>query len=219
MFNLFNKKTETNLLQTYTLALNEVKNNSDFETKLGAFNQVINFCSKDLSCLNDNSRKRDMILYWTYSNIGDIFSEKAFKHHDISSYYEAQENYQRALNFSRNSEEKIAVLERLANLYEQQGDLVNFYTVKDLLIEAYPIEERRNAFEELSETVEDATQKIYFLEKALDFIKYENIPAVSRCKNTIRLCKKLRTLYADKKDYVNLARIEELRTNTSYLIH
>lgn len=219
MFNLFNKKNDTNLLQTYSLALNEIKNNSDSETKLKAFNQVINFCSMDLNCLSDNSRKRDMILYWTYSNIGDIFWEKSLKDNGVSAYFEAQENYQRALNFSRNSEEKITILEKLAKLYEQHENTDDFYTVKSLLIESYPIHERRAAFEELSATAKDTAKKIYFLEKALDFVNYENISALLRCKNTIAICEKLRTLYADIKDYENLARIEELRTNTSYLIH
>ena len=218
MLNLLNKKQDISLLQKYSHALNQVEKNSDIEQKLSAFNDVLSFCSKDLSCLNDNSRKRDMVLYWTYKNIGDILMEKTDKEKS-SDYTGAKENYQRALNFSRNSEEKISVLERLTHLYEKSGDTANLYNVKDLLAETYPNFQKREAFENLADSVADVTRKIYFLEKALDFVKNENVATITRGENTMRICEKLRTIYAEKKDYANLARIEELRRNTSYLIH
>ena len=219
MFNLLNKTPEKNLLQFYNQALNEAEKNVDIRQKLTAFNKVINFCAKDLGCLNDNSRKRDMVLYWTYNNIGDIFMTESIKNNDLNAYFDAEENYHKALNFSRNSEEKIAVQEKLAALYLQQDDLSNYYAVKDSLIEVMPIGERREAFEKLADETQDYNRKIYFLEKSLNFVNYEKISARVRCESTIRLCEKLRDLYADKKDYANLARIEELRTNTSYLLH
>ena len=219
MFNLLNKTPEKNLLQFYNRALDEAEKNSDVRQKLTAFNKVINFCAKDLSCLNDNSRKRDMVLYWTYNNIGDIFMTESVKNKSFEGYFEAEENYQRALNFSRNSEEKMAVLEKLAALYMQHGEWANYYAVKDSVIEVFPVADRREAFEELADEDEDKNRKIYFLEKALNFVSYEKVSAKIRCETTIRLCEKLRELYADKKDYANLARIEELRVNTSYLIH
>ena len=219
MFSLLNKTPEKNLLQFYNQALNEADKNSDIRQKLTAFNKVINFCSKDLGCLNDNSRKRDMVLYWTYNNIGDIFMTEAIKNKDVASYFDAEVNYQRALNFSRNAEEKISVLEKLAALYLQYDDLSNYYEVKDSLIEVMPITARSEAFEKLADEAKDYNRKIYFLEKALNFVNYEKVSAKLRCEQTIRLCEKLRDLYADKKDYANLARIEELRINTSYLIH
>lgn len=218
MFNLLNKKQDVNLLQKYNFALDEAEKNPDIEQRLNAFNDVLKFCSKDLSCMNDNSRKRDMVLYWTYKNIGDILMEKTDKEKS-SDYTGAKDNYQRALNFSRNSEEKISILQRLAMLYEKSGDTANLYNVKDLLAETYSASQKREAFENLADSVADVTRKIYFLEKALDFVKNENVATITRGKNTMRLCEKLRTIYAEKKDYANLARIEELRRNTSYLIH
>ena len=220
MFSLFNNKTrETDILQKYYSAIKTAEENNETEAKINSFNDVLDFCSNDLECLNDDSRKRDMVIYWTYVNIGDIFMEQMEKDNSSSNYENAQKNYQHALNFSRNTAERTSVLKKLAKLYEKKGDKANFYTIKNALVETLPVEARREAFEKLADATEDDDKKIYFLEKALDFIKYEKIPALYQCKNTIKICEKLKILYLEKEDFANLARIEELRVNTSYLIH
>lgn len=160
-----------------------------------------------------------MILYWTYNNLGDIFLERAVKKNQKNFYADAIENYQRALNFSRNKKEKLSTLERLSHLYNQNGDTDNFYTVQDSIIESNDVEQKREAFENLAEKSEETANKIYFLEKSLDYIKYESVSTIKKCENTIRICEKLRSLYAKNKDYGNLARIEELRSNTILLMH
>ena len=206
-------------MKAYHNAIKISESSSDYENKISAFNNVIGFCSNDMHCLNDNSRKRDMILYWTYNNLGDIFLEFATKKNQKNFYANAIENYQRALNFSRNKKEKLDTLKRLSQLYNQSGDINNFYTVQDTIIEADDVEKKREAFENLSEKSEETASKIYFLEKALDYIRYEKVSAFRRCENTVRICEKLRSLYAKNKDYGNLARIEELRSNTLLLMH
>ncbi len=207
------------ILQAYYTALEESQKTNDYGKKVRAYNSVIGYCSNDTSCLNDNSRKRDMILYWTYNNLGDIFMEKARVQNAKGAYADAAESYQRALNFSRNSEEKIATMQKMSRLYSESGDFENFYNVQDVLIETYPPEDKREAYERLADNGTTLGKKIYFFEKALDSIKAEKTSALDRCHQTIILCEKLSPLYAWQKDYANLARIEELKQNTKTLIH
>ena len=69
-------QTGNDLIKIYRAAAERVKYLQDIDDKLLAYNEVITYCAHAKQCIADDSVKRNQILFWTYSSIGDMFLER-----------------------------------------------------------------------------------------------------------------------------------------------
>lgn len=90
-----------NIVDAYRKALG---NNTNID-----FKKVISFCEKDDDCKDDNSLKKNVLMFWSYKKIA-MFYEKDKK------YKKAYEFWQNALNFASKSSTRIKVAYRLLAL-------------------------------------------------------------------------------------------------------
>lgn len=72
------------------------------KTKIDDFQNVVSFCDNDAKCREDNSLKKNVLMFWSYKKIA-LFYEKGKK------YRQAYGFWQKALEFSGSSEEKIKI--------------------------------------------------------------------------------------------------------------
>ena len=99
-----------NIADAYKNALNN-NLNSDFE-------KVISFCEKDEVCRDDNSLKKNVLMFWSYKKIA-VFYEKGNK------YKKAYEFWQKTLEFAGKSSTKINIAYKLLALLPKMRLSIN----------------------------------------------------------------------------------------------
>ena len=90
-----------NIVDAYRKAVNEYEKDS--------FHDVISFCENDIKCNEDNSLKKNVLMFWSYKKIA-TFYEKGKK------YRQAYEFWQKAFVFAKKYETKIKIGHRLLEL-------------------------------------------------------------------------------------------------------
>lgn len=207
------------LLKVYKAAYEKAKYINDFDEKILAFNEVINYCAASKLCVEDDSTKRNQVLFWTYNNIGDIFVEKNTKELNDENYVYALQYYNNALEFLNSNENKKAVLEKIAFIYtELQDEDARIKTLEQIAM----VEDdnmKRQAFVELANGTDNLNLQAKYLENALNYITYENISVLEKCKNTLDICARLLDIYEYTNAKADYERIKTLQKNTLALLN
>lgn len=212
-------QNSSDLLKMYRVAFEKVKYLQDIDDKLLAYNEVINYCANSKLCLVDDSIKRNQILFWTYNNIGDMFLARNSDVPETNNYVYAVQYYQNALSFTKSSGEKFSTLEKIAHVYGELHDEKMWQKTLEQMVFETEDGLKRQAFVELAQKTDDLKLKAKYLENALNFIVDENVSALSKCQNTLKICAYLLEIYkvnGNKKAY---ARIKELQKNTLELLN
>lgn len=211
--------SDSDLLKVYRAAFERVKYLHDVDDKLLAYNEVISYCANAKQCLSDDSVKRNQILFWTYSNIGDIFLERNARTPMADNYLYAAQYYQNALEFSKTGTDKYATLEKLAHVYGELQDEFNWRkTIEQMALcqdEAY----KRQAFVKLADTTDDPYLAAKYLEYALNFVVEENVSTLEKYQNTLSICARLLDIYAASKSKKNYERVKALQKVTLELLN
>lgn len=198
------------ILQAYRLASDVAGSSEDCDTKIGAYNKVINFCSGNESCRLDRSVKKNTLLYWAYNNVASAYVQKR-------QFAEALENYQKSLLFAVDSLERVTVLNHLAEIYMEIKDRHNWFMVKGKIIDDLPFAERRTAYLELIAQASDNNVVAEILERALQMVTKEEIPVSLKCEHVLSICKRLQGIYSQNNNLNALQRVEDLYKKTTAL--
>ena len=212
-------QTGNDLVKIYRAAAERVKYLQDIDDKLLAYNEVITYCAHAKQCIADDSVKRNQILFWTYSNIGDMFLERNTHTPMADNYLYAVQYYENALEFCKTESDKHHTLEKLAHVYGELQDEKSWRKTVEQIALSQDNLYKRQAFVELADTTDDIRLQAKYLEYALDFITAENISILEKCQNTLSICARLLEIYAAAKSKTNYERVKELQKKTLELLN
>lgn len=207
----FEKRTfrrESDLLKVYREADARARYLIDADEKLLNYHKVIDFCLNDEKCLQNESVKKNQVLFWTYKHIGDLFLEKKSDDFENNNMLNALSAYQKALEFAKNEGETLPLLMKIRAIYQDLSDknmsLQSTMNMTEILDDALKIETLLGLADEASNKKEEA----YFLEQALKYVSNEKISVLKKCKNTMIICERLLEIYEKAGTKADLARIE-----------
>lgn len=206
------------LLKVYRAAYEKAKYLKDSDEKIFAFNEVINYCAESKLCAEDDTLKRNQVLFWTYNNIGDVFLEKNQVEYTDENYVYALEYFKNAIEFINMPDYKKSVLEKIAHIYSELADEKSWRKTLEQMANLEPEDMKRQAFVELANGTDDIKLQAMYLEKALNYVTYENISVMEKCKNTLDICQRLLAIYTQTNDTVNYVRISDLQKSTLELL-
>ena len=212
------EKTQ-DLMKVYRMAFEKAKYLKDFDEKILAFNEVIDYCASSKVCVEEDTVKRNQILFWTYNNIGDIFLEKNNSEINNENYVYALQYYQNAIEFLNSAAEKKNVLEKISHIYLELQDEKSWQKTLEQMALIEDDDMKRQAFVNLANTTDDIKLQSQYLENALNYVIYENISFLEKCKNTLYICDRLLFIYEQTKSTSDYDRIRTLQKNTLSLLN
>lgn len=199
-----------NIMQAYRIA-NQIANASpNLDDKIKAYDKVINFCSCTDSCRLDDSVKKKMLLYWAYGKTASAYVQKK----DTAT---ALKYYDKSLKLARSTKEKIATLEKTANLYLSLGDMFNWFKAKESIIENLEDDDKREAYLYLARQAVEENETVDYLEKALQSISKEDSSVDEKSRNILTISQRLLQFYKFRKDKENWLRLKRLSTKIERL--
>ena len=212
------EKTQ-DLIKVYRTAFEKAKYLKDYDEKILAFNEVINYCASSKTCVEEDSLKRNQILFWTYNNIGDIFLEKNNSEINNENYIYALQYYQNAIEFLNSAAEKKNILEKISHIYLELQDEKSWRKTLEQMALLEGDDMKRHAFVNLANTTDDIKLQSQYLENALNYVIYENISFLEKCKNTLYICERLLSIYEQTSSTSDYDRIKMLQKNTLGLLN
>ena len=212
------EKTQ-DLMKVYRMAFEKAKYLKDFDEKILAFNEVIDYCASSKVCVEEDTVKRNQILFWTYNNIGDAFFEKNIVEPGAENYVYALQYYQNAIEFLNSAAEKKNVLEKISHIYLELQDEKSWQKTLEQMALIEDDDMKRQAFVKLADTTDDIKLQSQYLENALNYVIYENISFLEKCKNTLYICDRLLFIYEQTKSTSDYDRIRTLQKNTLSLLN
>lgn len=131
------------IMQAFRIANKTAESAQKTEEKIRAYDKVINFCSRRVSCTLDNSLKTRTVLSWAYKNIGEAYYQD-------DAFSEALLYFYKALEKTATLKERVSVLQRLSdtliikNRTSELNKLINLMeaTMRMLEKEELPLQER-----------------------------------------------------------------------------
>ncbi len=215
------KTKPVDLLQAYRVANTAADMASNLDEKIKAYDAVINFCFSSRDCLMDDSTKRNMVMYWTYNNIGDALVSKNAKGSgfpfDAANYTAALKYYEASLQVARDDAEKMSALQRMADTYKKMGDKDKWLAAKEHIIEYMDDGYKRRAYAELAEKIDDGEIYASLYEKALNYVTKEEVSVLAKCQNTLEICDKLKAVYRAAGNKESLKRLSDLSDRTAFV--
>lgn len=209
---------ESDLVKVYRQADARAKYLNDTDEKLLSYHGVVDFCLRSKKCLENESVKKNQILFWTYKHIGDLFIEKNADVFEKNNEINALNAYQKALEFSKSEDETLNVLLKIRDIYQnledKKGILDSSMQMIELLDDAFKIEMLLH----LADDAENRKEEIYFLEEALKYATSEKISVLKKCRNTLNICKRLLEIYQKAGMRAELARIEAVKNEAGKMM-
>lgn len=134
------------------------------KTKIDDFQNVVSFCENDTKCREDNSLKKNILMFWSYKKIA-LFYEKGKR------YRQAYNFLQKAFEFSINSDEKIKIGYNMlvlvnkmkASMREKAEEIVR---ITNIMQKEYEFKGNKESVLLISK-LQDAAQKLLKKSKAL----------------------------------------------------
>lgn len=209
-------KKSGDLLRVYRGAFEEAAKTKDPDIKIKAFDTVVHYCDDSPACRTDDSIKRNMVMYWTYNNLGDAWVAKNYVNpeNDYDNYLQAIEYYKEAVKIARDDTEKINSLQRISAIYKRMEDTENVHRTQEVIVDSLSDEYKRLGYMRLVKNGDNLTKNTQWLEKALDYVTKEEVSFLSKCQNTLVICKMLLENYRKTQDKVNLKRVNRLLNKT-----
>lgn len=209
-------------IQSYRYAVEIANQSNDLDKQIQAFQKVLEFAlDEHANPADNNGHKRLLIMFWCYNNIGDAFAKKNYSDtdydYDEANYSWAIKYYKKALDFSKDNVEKISVMRRISQVYQDWNDDENWFLSQEAIIDLLDDSQKREAYNDLANSCLNPEKKKDLLEKSLLFVMQENVSVFIKCQNTLHLGCELKALYKKGKDYTNYGKVEELMDKTSIL--
>ena len=210
---------QSDLLKIYRVANERSKYLSEIDDKLLSYGNVVQFCANSKKCAQQNSIKRNQILFWTYNQMGDLFMQKNLDTFEPQNYTLALEAYRNALEFSKQDEDQNEVLKKMRDIYLVLEDENGFFQTSNQMAQLLDDTLKAENFLKLADEASNKYQEAYFLEQALRFVKKENISLLEKCKDTLSLCARLLKIYKKVGLKTQAERIEVVKQQTQKIIH
>ena len=209
---------EADLLKVYREADARARYLIDTDKKLLSYHKVIDFCLNSEKCLQNESIKKNLVLFWTYKHIGDLFLEKHSDDFEKSNMLNALSAYEKALEFAKDENETLPLLMKIRGVYQDLSDknmsLQSTVNMVELLDDALKIE----TFLGLADEASNKREEAYFLEQALRFVSDEKISVLKKCKNTMIICERLLEIYEKAGLKIDATRIALLKEQAGKML-
>lgn len=209
------------LLRAYHAASEAAAEDASPDSKIKAYGKVIRSCGESDACRTDNSIKRNMVLYWTYNNLGDAWFQR---NQNASSMAVDEANYRKAISYYREAadiavdgDEKVNSLQRIAEIYKHMEDAENFSKIQEDIVESLDDEHKKQGYLKLASGWQGGYKSTEWLEKALTFVMKEKVSLLDKCQNTLLICEMLMSNYKQQDDKENYRRIERLLGKTALI--
>ncbi|MBP5615914.1 MAG: hypothetical protein J6X42_05145 [Alphaproteobacteria bacterium] len=205
-------RQDADLLKIYHQAHERAKYLYDIDEKMFGYQNVLNFCISSKQCVEQNSKKRNQVLFWTYSQIGDLFLQKNAAEEEIDNYLFAVQYFQHALEFAGSDIEVRQTLEKLSHLYHYLHDEEKYQQTLGRIVALFDNAMQKEAMLDMATFSKNLTQEAAFLENALALISQDNINFLKKCENKLNICDKLLRIYErlnNKKDAARIRSIKE----------
>lgn len=211
----------TDILHLYKLANDKANETGNYDTKIDAYDDVVNFCNSSEGCRIDDNTKRKMVMYWSYCNIGEAWEKKNLEgsgfDYDNQNYIKALKYYNAAFQESRDDLERVGALNKTAFVYKAMGKIDNWITTREQIINYMEDDYKWQAYMDLAEEIHDDDKSVIIWEKALFYVTKEEVSVLIKCKNTLMICEVLKDIYQNKNDLVRVKKIDELIDKTAVL--
>lgn len=209
-------------IQSYRYAVEIANQSNDLDMQIRAFQAVLEIASyEQTNPADSNGHKRLLIMFWCYNNIGDAFAKKNYSdtdyEYDEANYSWAIKYYKKALDCSKDNVEKISVMRRISQVYQDWNDDENWLLSQEAIIDFLDDAHKREAYTDLASSCINMEKKKDLLEKALLFVMQEDVSVLIKCQNTLNLGCELKGIYKKNKDYTNYGKVEELMDKTNIL--
>ena len=201
---------ESDLLKIYREASEGAKYIRDTDEKLLSYSKVIDFCVHSDRCLQSESSKKYQILFWTYSQMAELFLQKDLDTFDVQNKINALEAYHKALEFCLSDEQSFEVLSKMHNIYLSLEDKKNVFQTSVEMAQILDDGLKIETFLRLADETSNAKEEAYFLEQALRFVTKERISALEKCENVFEICKRLLKIYEKAQRRADIKRIETI---------
>ena len=204
-------RSEADLLKVYRRAFEKAKFQTEIEDKLLTFNEVIEYCLASKQCVKNNSKKRNQVLFWVYTAIGNMFLQKNAAEPEPSNYLYAVQYFQNALEFTKSTLQKRSILEKMVEIYTALQDEDNRQKTLEELVFMAEDADKSSGFLSLAAKTDNPVLQIKYLENALDFISKQNVSVYQKATDTLQICDHLLSLYHFFEDEPNIQRITDLQ--------
>ena len=209
------------LLDIYKDTNKTVAKSTDLDAQILAYNEAVSRCLKG-KCHPNDEAIRNSILYWAYHNIGDSLVKK-----NLNSGYEFEtENFEKALQYYRaalplasSDEDTVHSMRKIANVHQHMHDESSWFDVRRKLIDYLPNSEKRHAYVKLANEFPKSEYLPALLEDALDYVKYEGVPAKIQYRNIIYICERLAKVYAANGNKEKLKKAQDLCDKAKHDLH
>lgn len=209
------------LLRVYRSAAVAATQDSSPESKIRAFNKVINYCDNSEACSTDDSLKRNVVLYWTYNHLGDAWAQR---HQAAGAAVMTEEDlrkaisfYQEAVDIAPDGEDKLNSLQRIAEIYKHMQNVEKLSKLEEGIVDSLDDAHKTQGYLELATATEDNYKSAEWLEKALSFVMKEKVNLLEKCQNTLLISDMLLKNYQIAEDKVNRNRMERLINKTAMI--
>lgn len=211
----------TDILHVYKLANDKANETDNYDTKINAYDEVVNFCNNSEACRIDDGTKRKMVMYWSYCNIGEAWEKKNLENsgfdYDNKNYIKALKYYNAAFQEARDDLERVGVLNKMAFVYKAMGETDKWIMTREQIVEYMEDDYKWQAYMDLAEEIHDDDKSAIIWEKALLYVTKEEASVLAKCKNTLMICGILKEKYQNQKDAANIKRISALIDKTAVL--
>ena len=209
-------------LQHYRVAVQRAASAGNADEQINAYQQIVDYNRAVGGCPVDEGITCNQVMYWTYNSLGDTLIKKNWRIFKLRKnkpdYAQAINYYRQALAAARDNNEKSAVLQKMAKVYQLAGDREAWLRVQEAIIAQLPDERKSQAYYHLSGQYGTKPRGIFLLEKALDFTTREEVSVLVKCQNILTICDDLKNRYRQAQDFANQQRIEELSYRTAILM-
>lgn len=145
------------LIKVYEEAMKNAEEATDWKEKIKAYDSVIEFCQSN-HCI-DESMTHNMILYWVYTNLGDICSENG-EDNDAIIYYK------NAIVFATGYNNRIEIAKKAADIFKKRNDTESFMEMVRIILNDQGDLETINQYIEMAKKNPDPRMREGYLDKA-----------------------------------------------------
>lgn len=204
-------RQDADLLKKYRQANEAAKYLYDIDEKMFGYQNVLNFCLNSKQCVEQNSIKRNQVLFWTYSHIGDLFLQKNATENKLDYCLFAVQYFQHALEFATSDIEVRQTLEKLSRLYHDLHDEEKYQQTLKRIVSLFDDALKKEALLDMADVSKNLTKEAAFLENALMLISQDNIDFLKKCQSKLNICDKLLRIYDRLNNKTAAARIRSIQ--------
>lgn len=189
------------------------------EAKVVQYGAVLRYFLKFLGHDDRHSLRVNLVLYYIFTKLGDIYYKEGLQNQDNSRYFLAAEYYNEALQFARRLDDKRHVLAVLKEIYYYLGDEDACLKIEKNWAENHHPKDKFAAYMLLAQNSDKPQIKACFLAQALEMVMAQEESFYTKYQNTLDVCSQLSVLYELLGEEDNANHVKILRDDTLKLLN